>query len=197
VTAGQSGWHLRCPSYAAMVVGALIAAFGIPQTKRWCGLYLFHLRSTDTTLTDGMQAMRHLQDAIPAGTALLARVARVYQLDFTRNNILLIDWPGAAGPAPGLRCRGTVADTAEQMARYLLDQGVRYVAYSYGDQSDFSYESHKYALSPTFHDGWDRIEATHTLAFQDQLVQLGKTRRHVADDGYAFILDLETASEGK
>ena len=103
-------------------------------------------------------------------------------LDFRRNPVHVADWPGGASPAPGLPCfRGP-----EPLAAYLLNQGIRYVAYSYADQCNFPRRDYDYNTFTL----WDRVACQHAYDFQDNLSELMKTRERVYDDGRLVMLDL-------
>ena len=75
---------------------------------------------------------------------------------------------------------------SEPLARYLVSQSIRYVAYSYKqfDQSLPSLAKQRYLPA------WWRAESLQTQDFQDNLQQLGKTRTRIYDDGKNFVLDL-------
>lgn len=68
------------------------------------------------------------QRAVPEGATLLVMLDQPFRLDFKRNRILLWDQPGAVSPAPHL----PIGENADALAKYLLDQGIRYVAYCDG-----------------------------------------------------------------
>ncbi len=123
-----------------------------------------------------------LQDSIPPGVPILTRLSRGDLLDFRRNPIRVADWPGGASPSPGMPCfRGP-----EPLARYLLNQGIRYVAYSYADQCNFPRRDHDYTTFTL----WDRVACLHAYDFQDNLAELMKTRRRAYDDGRLVMIDL-------
>ncbi|MHC4571509.1 MAG: hypothetical protein ACYS0C_05485, partial [Planctomycetota bacterium] len=125
-----------------------------------------------------------MQQSIPQGETVLARLAYPFLLDFKRNRIFIADWPSGASLPPGMPSfRG-----AEALANYLISKSIRYVAYSYGDEALFW----KKRFGKRVNQGHPRIrtEARHAFDFQDNLKQLGKTRKRIHDDGYIFVLDL-------
>jgi len=125
-----------------------------------------------------------MQQSIPEGEIVLARLAYPFLLDFGRNRIFIADWPGGASLPPGMPSfKG-----AEALADYLISKSIRYIAYSYGDEALFW----KKRFGKRVNQGHPRIrtEARHAFDFQDNLEQLGKTRKRIYDDGYVFVLDL-------
>ena len=127
---------------------------------------------------------RSLQRAIPAGDTLLARLEMPFLLDFRRNTIFIVDWPGAASPPPGMPLSGG----SEELAGYLLSQSIRYVAYSYANEAGFSQQLASRRLKARH--AWVRTHAKHTVAFHERLSELGATRKRIYDDGEMFVLDL-------
>ena len=130
--------------------------------------------------------------AVPEGATLLARLQFPFVLDFRRHTILVANYPGGSSPPPGM----PFFKGGEALARYLCDQSVRYVAYSYQSEANFRRADHEHRLDPeTF--AWTRTQALHTLDFQDSLVELGQTRRRIFDNGREFVLDLGASATGE
>jgi len=131
---------------------------------------------------------RKMQQSIPQGETVLTRLAYPFLLDFKRNRIFIADWPGGASLPPGI----PAFKGAEALANYLTSKSIRYVAYSYGDEALFW----KKRFGKRVYQGHPRIrtEAQHAFDFQDNLKQLGKTRKRIYDDGYIFVLDLLSRS---
>ena len=134
---------------------------------------------------------RNIQQAVPKGAVLLARVSKPFLLDFTRHNVYVPDYPGGASPPPGM----PFGKGPEVLAQYLLSNAVRYVAFSYGDSAGYTEEKQGWKLSKQAHP-FSRTAARGTFDFQKDLAKLGQTRRRVYDDGKIFVLDLQTASPG-
>lgn len=131
-----------------------------------------------------LASYRGLQAAVPPGAVLLARLSLPMLLDFNRNTVYVIDWPGGASPAPGLPSfKG-----GEALAEYLRSKSIRYVAYSYGNEANFQKERWKIRLESD--NIWVVTQARHAFDFQDNLMELGSTRRRIYDDGKHFVLDL-------
>jgi hypothetical protein len=132
---------------------------------------------------------KKLQHSIPHGDIILTRLDKPFLLDFRRNRVLIMDGPGEASLPPGMPLfRGN-----EALANYLVSKGIRYVAYSYGDEAGFS-RYFSYRLSP-YNNVWNRTRAQHTFDVQDNLAELGKSRKRIYDDGKNFVLDLQQTEQ--
>ena len=118
-----------------------------------------------------------LQQSIPPGETILAKLDKPFLLDFKRNPVFLIDW-AASSPPPGL----PFSKGSEALAQYLRGLSIRYVTYSYGD------EGTRRGL-PTYFP-WMKIQLLYSYDFEDNVDGLGKTRKHLYDDGQSFVLDL-------
>jgi hypothetical protein len=119
----------------ALVVGALVLQ--LVQTRRTLAPFYFaDMDANETALADSPRShldsddaiYAALQRAVPEHATLLVILDQPFRLDFKRNRILSWDQPGAASPRPHLPI-GRGPDT---LPRYLLGQGVRYVAYCDG-----------------------------------------------------------------
>ena len=135
------------------------------------------------------QRVRDAQRSVPDGDVILERVTKPFLLDFARNPVFMVDYPGGASPPPGMPFRRG----PEALSSYLLKKSIRYVIYSYGDEAQFSRKEYGERLGPHNHP-WIRSEAEHTFDFQDSLSLLGSSARRTYDDGDLFLLDL---SEGR
>jgi hypothetical protein len=132
------------------------------------------------------------QAAVPAGAKILAYTDTPFLFDFNSNPIFVADWPGEASPPPGL----PVHQGGEAVAAYLLGQDIRYVIYSYKNKANFPRAIFQFNLDP----GVGRVmnrQAGLAFAFQDDLAELGKTRTHLFDDGYFYVLDLARRQPSK
>ncbi|HKT80051.1 MAG TPA: hypothetical protein VJP86_07505 [Vicinamibacterales bacterium] len=135
----------------------------------------------------GTQSLRGLQTFVPAGERLLARLSRPYQLNFARNTVYIVDWPGGASLPPGM----PIEQTAEDLAAYLRAHDIRYVIYSYGDEAGYPVAGFGHRIRPgTGYVARARVTTELTFAFQQRLRELGQTYPRLADDGQAFVLDL-------
>lgn len=125
-----------------------------------------------------------MQQSIPEGATVLTRFDKPFLLDFGRNTLFIADYPGGASPPPGMPSfKGP-----EALANYLNSKSIRYVAYSYANEAEFTWE--KYGDRVRHGHPGIRTEAQHTFDFQHNLKQLGETRKRIYDDGHIFVLDL-------
>ncbi len=131
-------------------------------------------------------------EAVPEGAVLLARLRYPFVLDFTRHTVLIANYPGGSSPPPGM----PFFQGGEPLARYLCAQSVRYVAYSYRKEANFPRKLHEGRLDPGVF-SWTRAQARHALDFQDNLMELGQTRRRIFDNGDVFVLDLGVSPQGE
>ncbi len=127
-----------------------------------------------------------MQQAVPAGEVFLARVEKPFLLDFKQNRILVADVPGEASPPPGV----PLYKGSEALADYLVSQSIRYVAYAYKSELGMTREVVEYRLKNWNFSRWVTIESKQTLDFQENLKELGQTRKRIYDDGEFFVLDL-------
>lgn len=175
----------------ALAAGLLVGG-GWDETRQ---LFYIRLQNAGYGLRGGVLATdeerwtyRTLQGAVPEGAAVLARIDRPFLLDFQRNPVFIIDWPGGASPPPGLPLH-----EGDRVADFLLAQGIRYVMYSYANEAGFSRAAVERRLAPDGHP-WIRSLTENTLLFQDHLMALAGRRRVVWDDGHHFVLDLAAAA---
>jgi hypothetical protein len=127
---------------------------------------------------------RKMQQSIPQGETVLTRLAKPFLLDFRRNKIFIADYPGGASLPPGMPFfRG-----AEALADYLNLKSIRYVAYSYANEANFQWSQFGERLKNPY--SWVRTQAIHTFDFQNNLKQLGDSRKRIYDDGDIFVLDM-------
>jgi len=142
------------------------------------------LRNIPLTSNEEVVRYNTMQRSVPQGQTILARLAYPFLLDFKRNTVFIIDWPGGASPPPGIPSfRGP-----EPLADYLSLKSIRYIAYSYADEANFTWKEYGSRVNHTA--PWIRSQARHTFAFQNNLIKLAKTRKRIYDDGYIFVIDL-------
>jgi len=184
---GTPRWRL--PALSGALALALVCGWGAPsrlaELRAWPGLLLtrWEQAGADPYAVE-RERLAALQASVPAGEALFARLARPFLLDYARNPIVVLDWPCAVSPLPGLSCR----QTPDEIAGYLLQRGIGYLAYDYAEDAGFSL-AFGARLDPDAN-YWERISAEHTYRFQDLLVELAQRRTVVYDEDGAFVLDL-------
>lgn len=138
---------------------------------------------------DGIHAA---QGAVAGGAAVLAVLSRPVALDFTRNEIFVVDHAGSASPPPGF----PLAKDAMAIADYLAEVGVRYVMYSYGDEAIYGRSDVGSRLDLTGTPYRDRLRmlAANNVRFRDAIMELAKEHRPVFDDGFVLVIDLESVT---
>jgi hypothetical protein len=129
---------------------------------------------------------RNLQHALPQKAVLLEHMDYPFLFDFRRNRILIDDQPGSASLAPGQ----PFFAGGEALANYLVLNGIQYVAYDYATEAGVRQEG---ALAALVND--DRHPSAQAVVrlifdFHKNLMELGRTRQRIFDDGTAFAVDL-------
>jgi hypothetical protein len=129
---------------------------------------------------------RNLQNTLPQKAVLLEHMDYPFLFDFRRNRILIDDQPGSASLAPGQ----PFFAGGEALANYLVLNGIQYVAYDYATEAGVRQEG---ALAALVND--DRHPSAQavvrlTFDFHKNLMELGRTRQRIFDDGTAFAVDL-------
>jgi hypothetical protein len=134
-----------------------------------------------------LDEFRAMQETVPKGERLMVRLSKNFLPDFRRNPIYIVDNPGMVSPPPGMPAfRGP-----EPLATYLLGDGIRYVAYSYGDGGGLSHQEISQILDPkTGTNAFILSDTKLAVDFQENLILLGHTRKKLFDDGQMFVLDL-------
>lgn len=133
-----------------------------------------------------------MQNSVPSGEKILARLDRNFVFDFKRNEVYIIDLPGGASLPPGM----PFFIGPEKLAEYLLSKSIRYIAYSYGNEANFTKQIGSTMLEPQVNP-WLKTETQHAFDFQDNLMKLSKTRRIIYQDEKNFILDIGQRNEEK
>jgi len=187
------GQGLSSGALAAIILGnlALYAvfqpAYGAESfTHGFLYQRFFGTSASDTTLSR-RNALLRMQAAVPPGEPILVRLDTPYLLDFRRQPLYVMDWPGLAGP-PGLPQDGN--STAWQT--YLRSLGIRYVAYSYGNEAGMS---GAYIAAQLQRTGsiWQRKLLTRTAEVQAMLASLRRSDDVVFDDGLDAVVRLREA----
>jgi hypothetical protein len=177
-----------------LLLGIMIGG-GMDQfvlNEKWGGLpqllNTFKDRSIDSPAE--IAEYRDMQLAVPPGQKMMVRLDKNFLLDFRRNVIYINDLPGGASLPPGI----PAFKGPDALADYLLQHGIRYLAYSYGDEAAFSRQEYGDRLKPNVNI-WLRRGAQIAWDFQDNCVLLGKSRKRLFDDGHMFVLDLATPAQ--
>lgn len=139
------------------------------------------LRGDKLVSQDIAERQSRLQMSIPPGVTVLTRLRVPFLLDFRRNRVFIIDFPGGAGLAPGM----PFFTGSESLAEYLTSRGIRYFAFDYADLS---------AMVPARPTRMSPFATTVFLLTSDlyqNLQELSRTRRRIYQDGSALVLDLQ------
>jgi hypothetical protein len=124
-------------------------------------------------------------DSVPEKSIVLTRLDNPFLMNFKKHTIWIADWPGGASLPPGMPSfKGE-----ETLADYLVSHSIRYVAYSYANEANFTRQFLDPTLIPSRYT-WLRNQALNTFEFQESLQKLGKTRKRIYDDGQNFVIDL-------
>jgi hypothetical protein len=127
-----------------------------------------------------------LQNSIPPDCTVLLRLDTPFLIDFRKHKYHVMDWPGNVGPAPGFPFN----QSPEDLAQYLRNQGIRCVAYSYGNEALFSIKDSELSSRRNHPNLWVRTQALRTFDVQKQLENLGYQYVRIFDNGEDFVIDL-------
>jgi hypothetical protein len=130
---------------------------------------------------------RAAEQVLPNREVALENVGRPYLFNDGVRHIYVMDWPGAAGPPPGW----PFGQNATQLARYLMQNSVRYVIYDYRYSAWYDAESCVSLEQPRLYSKelyvlfWMSVLADH------QFEQLLTDYRSIYDDGTIAVIDLQ------
>jgi hypothetical protein len=192
-----------------LVVGALVLPLAhrpdrLAQSSYFADAYAINvaLKSPLRSDSDSDEAVyAALQRSVPEHSTLLVMLDQPFRLDFKRNHILSWDEPGGASPPPHL----PIGQGPDALARYLLGQGVRYVAYCDGP-------SPEYIPSAQIQTLYRLGQGLRYVAYCDRgplpgypptpnrvvadLQKLKATRKQLYADKGTYVLDLATPAPG-
>ena len=179
----------------ATAINTGTTTFTSEYSRSWTGLQasLTDYRITTASVREEYAA---LQRAIPNDGGVVATLENPFLLDFSKRDVMMADFPGAASPKPGW----PTWEGGEAFARFLLEHNVRYLIYSYSEcdpgPSPFAScdammddEDGKKAADPTI-TRLIRNEAGIGIEARHQYGELARTRKHIYDDGRIYVLDL-------
>jgi hypothetical protein len=182
---------LRGPRKAIILAGAVVGLLLVgPFLLRHRAGYLALVRSAlrgihvqSLVTQDVIERHRQMQQAIPPGATLLTRLERPFLLDFRRNQIFIIDWPGWASLPPGM----PFFQGSEALSSFFTSHSIRYLAYDYATEAGL--RAGPYSATPD-NDSFVGI-STHLISdFHDTLRELCTTRKRIYDDGSTAVVDL-------
>lgn len=128
-----------------------------------------------------------LQSSLPLGSTVLTRLDTPFLLNFTKQKFHVMDWPGNVGPKPGV----PYDQASEGLAQYLRNQGIEYVAYSYGNEALFSIKDPELTSRQNHPNPWIRTQAIRTFAVQSQLAALGRQYPRIFDNGQDYVINIK------
>jgi len=175
-----------CVLLAGLLLGGAAQGFTYVEEDRISDLK-FAISGRDINNSSEIASYRAMQLSVPAGQKMLVFLDKHYLLDFRRNPIYINDTPGGASLPPGM----PAFKGPEPLADYLLAVGVRYLAYSYADNANFTRAEFGSRLDPEVNVNL-RVGAKMAFDFEDNISLLGETRRRIFDNGKIFVLDLAT-----
>ena len=132
-------------------------------------------------------ALADLQSAIPLHEPFLAYLTSPALLDFTRNPIYVIDWPGESSPPPP--ATGVPIDNPDALAAYLLNHHIRYIAYAYAAHANFYPQVYSQFLAPEYGPVIHR-QVQESLTFQQTLAALTHSRKVIYNNSADLVIDL-------
>jgi hypothetical protein len=174
-----------------LLLGGALEGFTFLEPDRLADLK-FAVTDADINSPAEIAAYRAMQLSVPAGQKLLVFLDKHFLLNFRRNEVYINDTPGGASLPPGM----PAFKGPEPVADYLLGVGVRYLAYSYADEANFTRAEFGSRLEPNVNVNL-RVGATMAFDFEDNVLLLGRTRKRVFDSGKIFVLDLASRQDGR
>jgi hypothetical protein len=146
-------------------------------------------RAAQERATD--DAYARMQASVPPGAPMFVMLDDADRLDFGRNPIEIMDFPGIVGPG-----EFPVTDGGEALASYLDGLGLRYFAYVNPDTAKQLYS--RAAWESTKSHGFDGLPQQKmgvvALDVYQEMAELAASRAHVFDGGGMTVLDLERRS---
>jgi hypothetical protein len=187
----MSNLNLRKRRFIGAVFLALLLAITSDGDKKYeqYNKYLENiasaLKNVPLVTLDEREKYSKMLDSVPEGEIVLTRLDKPFLINFKKHTIWIADYPGGASLPPGMPSfKGE-----EALADYLVSQSIRYVAYSYANEANFTRHVFEPTLIPSSYK-WLINQALNALEFQDSLQKLGKTRKRIYDDGQNFVIDL-------
>lgn len=179
----------------------LSATLMLHQTKRvghhffHDSLYVRHIKLNPSDLSDidmlssnlasTTEHYSEMQNSMPPEKIILAQVEAPFLLDYSRNKIWVMDYPGSAGPRPP-----PYDGTDEELAAYFREHRIRYIMHSY--QAWLTRRESEYyinfELKPVYE--WNRVMAKREFLVNNQMLSLSRIYPVIYDDGRDRVIDL-------
>jgi hypothetical protein len=128
------------------------------------------------------------QKSTPPKSSILAVLSHPYLIDFSRNQVFVIDHAGSAGPDHGLPIYGT----AEELSAYLRKQKIDYIIYSYADNGGYAAYKHRINRRGTPYDDRVRVLIENNFKFYNQIVALTNIHKVIHQDEYSLVINLNS-----
>lgn|GEM_PF-926114 len=166
------------------------------------GLYSRYFKTPDQLASNGFLSPNFakekeryiaLQNSVPSGEILLVQVPSPFMLDYSRNLIYVMDYPGNAGPRPG----PPFNQSAESLAQYLRDNQIRYLAHAYAQWNIQKFDPYFIDSCLNAAGEWGRTLASRQLLVNEQMLELAKHYHVVFDDQQNRVIDLGAPIENR
>ncbi|HTR49102.1 MAG TPA: hypothetical protein VMJ10_00265 [Kofleriaceae bacterium] len=173
---------------AALLVQLVLARTGVMH--RYSELFHDLSEARHTAPASAFEGRRYadMQASVPRGARLAVLLDDPVFLDFARNDIFNLDTPGFASPPPGMPAFVGAAPARA----YLLDLGIRYVAFVQPDRSRYFYRR-DFWVYRTFNDyEIFRIMSAYMVDMIDTLLELQRSSTVLYDRDGVIVIDLGT-----
>jgi hypothetical protein len=191
------GWRLRWAALGTSALALLaMSNTGISSAGRAAIDWLSPGVATDAADMPLDSAKLHqlkvslgaLQNAIPPGKTVVVLLDAPFALDFRRNVVWIMDWPGMMGP-PGL----PASASATEWVRYWKRLGVDYVACSYGREPMAALRQFSGVLAEVGHpSAYMELELRRAIEIGEMMKGLKDRLPVVFDDGTRFVAKIDT-----
>ncbi len=164
------------------------------QVKRNTRIFLGYGISSSNDVfpsKNGASNYLELQNSLPVNAQLLTVTSHPYLHDFKRNKIFVMDYPGNAGPYPGVPFQ----ESHEQLAKYLSSNDIRYVAHSYAEAINLK-KNVDLKFAERSEDVWMKNLVLRNYLVNEQLLLFRDTFETIFDDGQIRVFDLCQPSSG-
>lgn len=165
--------------------GGLMPFLGQIQNGRLTWHHLKDVVRNPTVVDPQIDGFVCMQNAVPAGATILARLDKPYLMNFARNPVYIIDFPGACGLPPGI----PTSTDPDILREYLLFNNIQYLAYSWNNQANFS--KREFGWRVFDQEPATKTQAYYTFHFQDAILALASKVHVLYIDSDRFVLDLK------
>jgi hypothetical protein len=186
-------WQSRVAIVAAILLAAGMTCFrNSPLTASYAHDYVAAAKtlvlSPKPMSSVERDRLRAMQDHLEIGTAALVNLGSPFLLDFTRSDVYVVDFPFAAGPAPGVP-----QGSAEELVSYMRSNRIRYVVYDYAAEANFPDAEVARRLAMPRFTPWQRRLNRQVPIFHERLRMIAARASKVYDDGQTWVVDLEAS----